>query len=177
MTAPDDQACGNAGAQCHPCAACFQCGSSHTCDLDPSSSWTVTCDSAVIKSTKPNGMTWDTGVGPNNSSSNPDPYCRLSTTDGRSRSTNAIMDDLTPMWNASVTPTSGGGLTAQLIMGSGWTITVLDQDNTMGPSGGSSEVICQTTPSVTAAVLDSGTLTVSGVDSCTSLVLGFMCAQ
>jgi hypothetical protein len=75
-----------------------------------------------------------------------------------------------------VTPTSGGGLTAQLILGSGWTITVLDQD-TNGPSGGSSEVICQTTPSVTATVLESGTLTISSVDSCTSLVLGFTCAQ
>ena len=142
VTNRTSQACGNGGGACAPCGACLRCGSAGACEPDPSSSWKVTCVSAKVSATKPNGQVWDPAYS-SPPQSNADPFCRLDTRDGRSRSSPIMMDTLTPVWNADVTPTSGGGLTASLLLGQGqWTITVLDDD----PAVPTTETICTVSP-------------------------------
>jgi hypothetical protein len=176
ITNTTDQMCGSGAVSCHACDPCFRCGTSHSCEPDPSAGWTVTCVSASIKSTKPNGTPWDpaTGFG---TSALPDPYCQLQTSDSRVRATMALMDTLTPVWNANVTPTTGGGLTEQELVANGWTISVFDQDPAVGPGGPTSELVCSTKPAVDGTTLSAGSLEISNVGSCITLDLAFMCAK
>jgi hypothetical protein len=158
---------------CAPCGACLRCGSVGACEPDPSSRWKVTCVSAKVSATKPNGQVWDPAYS-SPPQSNADPFCRLDTRDGRSRSSPIVMDTLTPVWNADVTPTSGGGLTASLLLGQGqWTITVLDDD----PAVPTTETICTVTPQLSATTLGSGILDFSNVGSCIDLTLTVACVQ
>jgi hypothetical protein len=173
VTNRTNQVCGNGGGACAPCGACLRCGSAGACEPDPSSSWKVTCVSATVSATKPNGQVWDPAYS-SPPQSNADPFCRLDTRDGRSRSSPIVMDTLTPVWNADVTPTSGGGLTASLLLGQGqWTITVLDDD----PAVPTTETICTVTPQLSATTLGSGMLDFSNVGSCVDLTLTVACAK
>ena len=173
VTNRNSQACGNGGGACAPCRACLRCSSAGACEPDPSSSWRVTCVSATVSDTKPNGQVWDPAYS-SPPQSNADPLCRLDTKDGRSRSSPVAMDTLTPVWNADVTPTSGGGLTASLLLGQGqWTITVLDDD----PAVPTTETICTVTPQLSATTLGSGMLDFSNVGSCKELTLTVACVQ
>jgi hypothetical protein len=125
-----------------------------------------------VKATKPNGQVWDPAYS-SPPQSNPDPFCRLDTRDGRSRSSPVVMDTLAPVWNADVTPTSGGGLTGSLLFGQGqWTITVLDDD----PAVPTTETICTVMPQLSATALGSGMLDFSNVGSCIDLALTVACA-
>jgi hypothetical protein len=171
VTDRSSQACGNAGETCVPCGACLRCGSVGACEPDPSSKWNVICVSATVSATKANGQVWDPAY-PSPPQSNADPFCRLDTRDGRSRSSPIVMDTLMPVWNADVTPTSGGGLTASLLLGDGqWTITVLDDD----PAVPTTETICTVTPQLLATTLASGMLDFSNVGSCVGLRLTVAC--
>jgi hypothetical protein len=171
VTDRNDQACGNGGVMCAPCGPCLRCGSVGACEPDPSSNWKITCVSARVSATKPNGQVWDPAYS-SPPQSNADSFCRLDTQDGRSRSSPIKMDTLTPVWNADVTPTSGGGLTANLLLGQGqWTITVLDDD----PAVPTTETICTVMPQLTATSLGSGMLDFSNVGSCIDLTLTVAC--
>jgi hypothetical protein len=132
----------------------------------------VTCNSASITPLKPTGVVWDSLSGPPPATL-PDTTCTLELADGRERTTAVVMDSLTPTWNASVTPLSGGSLTTKLLtsMTSHWRITLTDMD----VSG--SELVCTTLPVATAADLRKGTLTVMNAGSCNSITLGFTCAD
>jgi hypothetical protein len=175
MTNVNDQMCGTNGVQCAACGSCFRCGTAKSCEPDPTASWNLICGSATIAPTKPNGTPWDTGISIS-SGPNPDPFCRLTTSDGRTRSSPVITDTLTPVWNANVTPTSGGGLTARMLSTAGsWTLTVYDQDST--GIGTAMDFICSVSPAVTSAEFQSGTLSFSSVGSCNQLTLALTCAQ
>jgi hypothetical protein len=168
-----DQSCGTSGVQCATCGSCFRCGTAKSCEPDPAANWNVICGSAVIAPTKPNGTTWDTAISVS-SGPNPDPFCRLTTNDGRSRSSPALTDTLTPAWNANVSPTSGGGLTSRTLSTAGsWTLSVYDQDPGLG-SG--MELICAVMPVVTNAEFASGAVSFSNVGSCNQLTLNLTCA-
>jgi hypothetical protein len=175
LTAVSDANCGTNGVQCAACTSCFRCGTARSCEPNPTAIWNVICASAVIAPTKPNGSTWDTAISVS-SGPNPDPFCRLTTSDGRSRSSPVLTDTLTPAWNANVSPTSGGGLMSRTLSTAGsWTLSVYDQDSTGIGSG--MELICAVTPAVTTAQFTSGTLGFSNVGSCNELTLNLTCGQ
>ena len=164
---------GEGGGRCEPCGACFRCGASGACEPDPNSSWKVSCVSAKVNATKPNGQVWDPAYS-SPPQSNPDPFCQLETKDGRTRSSPVVMDTLSPTWNADLTPTSGGGLTASLLLGQDqWTVTVLDDD----PAVPTTETICTVTPALDATALESGEVMFHDEGSCTQLTLGLACAE
>ena len=73
---------GEGGGRREPCGACFRCGASGACEPILNSSWKVSCVSAKVNATKPNGQVWDSAYSspPQN---NPDPFCQLETKDGR----------------------------------------------------------------------------------------------
>jgi hypothetical protein len=163
-----DNVGGGAGTQaCGGCRPCFRCGTTG-CEPEPSASWDIICESAVIAPLKPNGAVWD-------STSSmlpgtwPDAFCRL-TIDDRSRSTPVVMDSLMPIWSASVTPV-GAATTSTVLLSSDerWQIAIIDQDNT-------SDEVCTVSPRITPLHLEAGALTLT-VDSCTQLSLAFVCAS
>ena len=159
---------GTGGSPCASCRSCFRCVMD-VCQPDPNAAWNVICSSATIASLKPSGAVWD-------STSNappgtwPDTFCRLTLDNNRVRSTSTVMDSLMPVWNASVTPT-GSRITAALLMSANnrMRIAVTDVDAT------DEDAVCTTTPRVTAADLEKGTVTFANLGSCTSLTLGLVC--
>ena len=174
VTMPTDKACGTAGAACQICGACFRCSTKRACEADPKANWAISCESAMVLPTRPNGSAWDPPGNGVLNGSKPDPYCSLWSSDGGDGSTLAITDTLAPSWPGSGNVTSmTRGVSTTVLFAGGWTVSVLDQDGD-GPLG-SSETICTTTPSVSSADLHDGELTVSDVGSCTEIVLGFTC--
>jgi len=124
----------------------------------------------VIAPTRPDGMVWDPN-GATTSAKNPDPFCRLTTDDNRSRSSSVDGDTLMPSWNDNVTPTFGSLTGAMLTSAqSRWSITVEDQDN----MSGSNETVCTLNPHPTAAELTAGMVKLSG-GSCIEVVLKLNC--
>jgi hypothetical protein len=145
---------------------------SGACEPEAGASWLVTCGSATIAATKSTGAVWDsTSSSP--PGTYPDATCALSLPDGRMRTTAAVTDSLMPVWSASVTPTSGGPLTAKMLMSAQThlAITVVDVD------ANDSDQVCTTMPVFTAADLARGSLTLTKVGSCKTLTLGLTCAS
>ena len=70
---PTDKACGTAGAACQTCGACFRCSMKRACEADPKANWAISCQSAMILPTRPNGSAWDPPGNNLGNSSKPDP--------------------------------------------------------------------------------------------------------
>jgi hypothetical protein len=140
------------------------------CEPIPTARWTVICHKAKIAPTKPGGASWDSMSG---MSALPDVFCTL-TVDSRSRMTSTDGDSLSPEWDANVTPV-GAMITSTLLMSpeDRWTVTITDQDN----STASEDTVCSVSPHVTGTDLLDGEVTLTNVDSCNELVLGFACAD
>jgi hypothetical protein len=189
IMARSDARCGKGGAACAACGKCFRCASAGTaCEVDPASTWRMTCSSAVLSAMQPDGRPWDMpqnggpgfpgngqgpGAGPGpglGGAELPDPTCQLSfgfrATDA---STTVLMNTLTPTWNESITPTP---LTAQELMSQAmpWSITVSDDDESI-----TSDVACKVTPELTAAEFAAGAITFTNVQSCTKLTVHLTC--
>jgi len=174
VTMPTDKACGTAGAACQTCGPCFRCSTKRACEADPKANWAISCESAVILPTRPNGSSWDPPGSTFGNGSKPDPYCSLWSSDGGDGSTAVITDTLTPSWPSAGNVTSlTRGVSTTVLLAGGWTISVFDMDG-MGPVG-AAETICTTTPSVSSSDLRSGGFTVNDVGSCSEIVLGFTC--
>jgi hypothetical protein len=144
----------------------------------------MTCSSAVLSATQPNGQPWDApqsggpgfpgngqGPGPGVTGAElPDPSCQLSfglwTSDA---STSVLMNTLTPSWNESITPTplTAGQLMSQAMP---WSITVSDDDERV-----TSDLACKVTPELTAAEFTAGEVTFTNVESCTKLSVHLTC--
>jgi hypothetical protein len=165
---------GAAGATaCNACANCFRCGTQGACEPTPSARWTVICQSAVIAAMKPNGMTWDAPP-PATSGIEPDTLCEL-TIDDDSGETTVVTDSLAPIWNQAVNPDDGETVTASLLMSAQnrWSIAIIDRD--IQPPG-STEIVCQSMPRLTADDLQRGTVALT-TGSCMQINLGLTCDE
>jgi hypothetical protein len=173
--------CGHGGAACAPCGGCLLCNSSGACEVDPSSTWDVVCDSATIKQTQPNGATWD----PHTASAdgtNPDPFCQFempanTTNPNLGKSSPTVMDSFTPMWNYDVTP-SGKPIKASDLMSTAktWRLWVGDDDG-CSAKGCVGQEICEIDQPLEASAFVAGQITRQNLGSCLSVTVKFVCAQ
>ena len=97
--------------KCGSCTTYELCLTDGTCGINPSSTWFLAVDSAVIASTKSTGATWDALGGA------PDPFVILDT-----RQTTTKQDTFTPSWQ------EGATFTAATLTGTGVSIAVYDED-------------------------------------------------
>jgi len=103
----NDSRCGTAGQACVACDSCYQCSDAGACVPDPQARWSLSCSSAKIASTKPNGQPWDAGGF--GASGAPDPYCRISNDGQIVSQTTTQTDTFTPMWDRSQGGPGRGG--------------------------------------------------------------------
>jgi hypothetical protein len=90
---------------CIICGPCFRCAASGaTCEVEPESIWLVTCESATIAMTMPNGAAWDSGAGSDGTGPAPDPFCQfISAQDPTFGGETSWPDDtFTPVWGQAV---------------------------------------------------------------------------
>lgn len=165
------QFCGNGGIACATCAPCFQCSNAGTCDLDPSSNWAISCQSATLTATRANGVPWD-AVSTGAAGAEPDPFCEFQLRDIGQRDTTVVMNTRTPVWNQTITPRDSRLTANWLISHPGeWSIVVADYD------GMDNEAACQVFPTVAPPSFSTGTLVFRSMDSCTSLTLQLICDE
>jgi hypothetical protein len=171
--------CGNGGLACKACAPCEMCTGSFTCDIDPTSDWTIVALSASVDSSPPRGGKWDPKSGMVGGE-DPDLFCQFeqppkvvnNTTTGV---TDTIKDAFSATWNQVITP-SGRFVKASDLMTTQkpWRLWVGDDDG-CGLNGCVGETLCEIVPPLPASVLRSGTLTKESYMLCKSLVLKFLC--
>jgi hypothetical protein len=139
----------------------MRCSATGTCEVDPASTWTVICSSAVVLPTRTDGVTaWDPPNG------EPDPYCQFQVNGSNPMRTATIMNSLTPTWEQSIGSYTGAVL---LAANPTWRISVNDDDTPMPP-----QLICSVSgfaPSDFAA----GQVEFRNVQRCTSLQIRLMC--
>jgi hypothetical protein len=131
--------------------------------------WKITCVSASIAATNPNGDRWDPGMG---GSSAPDPFCEFGFHGTGQKDTTTVADTFAPTWNEDVTP-ANIKLTPSWVMSQAgsWSILVADSD------GKISDGICEVFPPLTASSFSSGTVVFSNVQSCNKLTLLLTCNE
>lgn len=175
LTTRTDQACGNSGSACLPCAPCFQCNPAGLCDLDLSALWKMTCVSTVVAPMKPEsegGGTWDPATSDPQDTA-PDPFCEFQIKEIGQRDTDPIKNTFTPVWNQTINPPRNVvPFTANwLISAAGsWSILVADND------GMNNEEICQVVPTLTSADFSAGTIAYTTA-ACVNLTLRLTCDQ
>jgi hypothetical protein len=183
--------CGTGGAACSACDGCFQCVAG-LCQVDPQSSWTVTCASATVTPTRA-GAVWDPsepgirgvlrelglGDGPL-----PDPFCQLRIDGTPQSQTSDQLDTLNPSWNESIDPSgssgrsdssgkSGRALLASELMSptTHWTVYVGDDDG----SPRMVDDICEVAPLPSDSDFAAGGMTFTTEESCTRLTIQLTC--
>jgi hypothetical protein len=177
------QQCGNAGAQCAPCANnCETCNDSGACDIKPSSDWTIVCEQAKVAMLTSSGMNWDPRSGAIGGI-DPDPFCQFemptgSVTMATAGVTDTIVDSFTPVWNETITPMGKTVKAADLMSSSKtWRIWVGDDDGCTTKGGCVGQEICEVDQPLTAGALLSGQLVEKNLMSCLSLAVKFVCAD
>ncbi len=175
---------------CAPaCGPCQRCTASHTCEVDPASTWDLAAISASLKSTDPHVQSpdppnWDLPSGEIGGIL-PDPFVELDilstaiTPIGHSA---VIVDSLLPNWGALMPPTQAllnpmaAPLHASDLMAGGknWLITVFDDDVDTA-SGSFGETMCEVNGPLTSADFVNGGFTRTNVDSCVSISIKLSC--
>jgi hypothetical protein len=174
---------------CTPaCGPCQRCTASHTCELDPASTWDLAAISAAVSPNDPNVhgavMNWDQPSGEIGGVL-PDPFVELDFL------TNAVLpvghtapitDTLLPNWGALMPPTQsllnspGSPIHASDLMAGGrnWQIVVYDDDldATTVPFG---EELCPIFGPLTSADFLNGGFTRTNVESCFSVSIKLTC--
>jgi hypothetical protein len=171
--------CGNGGAACKACGPCEMCTTSFTCDIDPTSDWTIVAVSTEVESSPPRGGEWDPKSGAVGGS-NPDLFCQFEmpphmvNTD-TAGVTDTIKDVTSATWNQVITPAGKFVKASELTTTSKpWRIWVGDDDG-CGLQGCVGETICEIDPPLSMSVLRAGELTKNNYMSCKSLDLKFVC--
>jgi hypothetical protein len=157
-----------AGGGCGACPPCMRCADG-ACGVDPASLWKVSCVSATIAPTKPNGDPWDPALA---GTAAPDPQCSFWLGNSMASQTSVLANTLMPIWNESITPSSrftAGLLSSQ---SSPWSIRVTDDDP---PAG--AETICSVSPALDAEAFASGSRSFAQVGSCAMLTIGLECVS
>ncbi len=156
---------------CASCAPCFKCGKAGICDLDPTSTWKISCVSASIAATNLDGAAWDPGNVPNGGGA-PDPFCEFQIHEIGQRDTAPLNDTFSPAWNEDITPPNVKFTPNWVMSQAGfWSILVADQD------GMTSDGICEVFPPLTATNFANGTVVFSNAQSCTKLTLRLTCNE
>lgn len=174
-----------------PCGPCQRCGASHSCEVDPASTWDVSAIAASINPVDPNVKAsnatkdWDVDTGGEIGGSQPDPFVELdylSTAVMPIGHTTPITDTLLPNWGALMGPAAAllnpmnAPVHASDLMAGGksWLITVFDDDvdTAVGPFG---EIICDINGPLTSADFINGGFTRVNVDSCFSVSIKLTC--
>jgi hypothetical protein len=172
------QACGGGGQACRACGGCQTCSNLGTCEVDPSSTWTVVCAAAQLESSPPSGGdTWDRHSGDLGGTA-PDPFCEFEMPSGSispmtAGVTSTINDSFEPVWNQTVSP-AGKTIKASDLMAGGksWHLWVGDDEG-----GFRAQVACSINNPMPSAWLRNGQGVVSNVDGCLSLTVKLVCQQ
>jgi hypothetical protein len=179
VTEPSADFCGSRGGACEACGGCQVCTGNGTCAIDPSSRWTIVCESAQLPMTSSSGI-WDTAGQLGNR--NPDPFCEFEViagvvTDTGASATSTVMDSFAATWNETVTPPgvtiSGATLLSSMAR---WRLWVGDDDG-CNAAGCFGDLACEIRPPLQAAWLQSGGFTVMNVQDCAALSVSLICQQ
>jgi hypothetical protein len=184
VTTPTAQQCGTRGGACMACGPCQLCSAAGQCAIDPNSQWTIVAQSAQVTHSPPAGGSWDAARG-DLGGNLPDLFCEYENPAGDITPTTAgvtstVTDAYSASWNETITP-PGVTVSASALMAAkpAWRIWVGDEDcsNAAGTNCTSGQTACSYQKPISAADLLSGSLTLSNVQSCVSLDLGFVCAS
>jgi hypothetical protein len=174
---------------CTPaCGPCQRCTASHTCELDPASTWDLAAVSAAVMPDDPNVLgamkNWDIPSGEIGGVL-PDPFVELdflTTTINSVGHTTPIIDTLLPNWGALMPATQaminppGSPVRASDLMAGGkiWQISVLDDDIDAStvPFG---ETVCAIGGALTSSDFLNGGFTRTNVNSCFSISIKLTC--
>jgi hypothetical protein len=180
VTARTNQRCGTGGVACAPCGACQLCGASGSCDVNPSSEWTIACDRARIATPPDFGPTWDPQSGAIGGSG-PDPFCQFEMpahdADSGAR-TPAAIDNFMPVWGVTISPPDKAVKAADLMSSAKtWRIWIGDDDGCSVKNGCVSNPICEINQPLTAGALLAGQVTHENLGACLSMTVRFVCAD
>ncbi|HVZ72168.1 MAG TPA: hypothetical protein VHJ20_07320 [Polyangia bacterium] len=181
--ARNESACGLNGVACKTCGSCELC-SAGSCQIDPSSNWTVVAYSASVPMSPPGGGNWDAKSG-QIGGPDPDLFCQFeqpakATSLDDAGTTDTVKDVFSATWNQIITPMNKFITADALTSGNtSWRIWVGDDDG-CGLGGCSGQLICSIdnkSMAISPAMLKAGGASFNNIPGCLSLNLLFDCAN
>jgi hypothetical protein len=167
--------CGHAGEECQACGNCQLCSETGACEIDPASSWNVTCLDATLAQTQADGTPWDKANG--SDGIEPDPFCQFEIPARAVSATTAgvsvvFNDTYFASWNQRVTPMNQPITAAALLSTTNaWRLWVGDADGCC-----SGQPACEVLGPAPVSALTDGGIIFKDLQSCSHLAVAFTCA-